>query len=138
MKISKEEKVKEIKKDLIDAKSKIDLLNRENDKHETFLETLLIVLGEIEVTPNDFYSNTRQPEKTKKDKILDKIVKLKCEYAREDEGTMLQAETISKLEEALHISLNDPKRLAEAGYENELIKLGFRKEFYQGRENWVK
>lgn len=59
---------------------------------------------------------------TKEEEIIQKIISLKVDFAREDEGTKLEAENKKNLMEVIQMLTGDEARLLEAGKKIEQIK----------------
>lgn len=63
-------------------------------------------------------------------RIIKAILALKEEFAREDEGTKIEAENKSMMHETIMVALRDPARLHEMDIEKEMVLAGMVKVFH--------
>lgn len=110
-KIKKEKKVKKVKL----TKGEIQL----TEKYSNFIDKLMSVL-DIDTSINTYSLLFDYRSKTGEQKIIDKINKLKEEFAREDKGTQLEAENKRNLMEIIQMITKDEGRIVEMNNNKEI------------------
>jgi len=109
--MKKQKKVKKVKKE------------KHSPDYNRLIKTLELVLG---INANEgigmFSMISCYDSRDSETKIISKIISLKEDFAREDEGTKLEAENKRNLMEVIGMLTGDEKRLIEAGKKIEQSK----------------